>query len=199
MRTDQDLLAEYMKNGETIHAANFLRHLTTRDRGQARRYPDPRTKKPNKSADWHITRSEAMAAIREGSFDDHTLLAIHIRDAFKEREGGDSIEARKQRAIEVFEACLDAAQNLDSEEERNFFKLVDAAADYAIGMIEAGKFPTHENVLESAAKLARCKVTSPTEGTRIMAAAHLSFLPWKKQKRDATGHNMKAGFKGRIK
>jgi hypothetical protein len=199
MRTDQDLLNEYRENGETSQAANFLRHLIERDRGMVRRYPDPKSKAKGKSGDWQITRSHAMRALRDGSLDDHSLLVIHIRDAFQEREAGDSIEARKQRAIEVFEACLDAARNVDTDEERQFFNLVDAAADYAIGMIENGKFPTRGNVLESAAKLTGCKVTSATEGTRILSAAHLSFLDPKKPKRGTTEHDMRAGFRRRIR
>lgn len=199
MRTDQDILAEYMANGETGNAARFLRFHTEKDRGEIRRYPDRKSKAKGKSGDWQITRSHAIRAIREGSLDDHALLMLHIRDAFQARESGDSLEARKQRAIEVLEACLDAAQSVDTAEERNFFRLADAAADFAIGMIEGGKFPSRGDVLKAAAKLTRIPVTSSTEGTRILAAARLSFLPSKKPKRGTTEHDMRAGFKRRIR
>lgn len=197
-RSDQDLLAEYMKAGETGNAARFLRFLTEKDRGTVRRYPNPRSKSKGKSGDWQITRSLAQRAFEAESLDDFPLLLIHLRSSFESYDG-DTRESRKQRAIENFEACLDAIRNIDSTETANFFALVDAAADYAIGMIEAGKFPSHQNVLNAAAKLTKCKVTSTTEGTRILAAARLSFLPWEKPKRGTTEHSMKAGFKKRIR
>ena len=195
-KTNQDLLAEYRENGETSQAAVFLRYLIEMDRGEVRRYPDPKSKAKGKTGDWQITRSLAIHAIREGIFDDQGLLAIHIRDAFQEREEGDSIEARKQRAIEVFEACLDAARNVDTKEERNYFLLVDTAADYAIRIIEKyRRFPTKGEVLNAAREKTGMQISTDTEGTRILSSAHLSFLPKEKPQRGATAHSMKAGFK----
>jgi hypothetical protein len=200
MRSDQDLLAEYRKNGETTQAANFLRHLIERDRGQVRRYPDPKSKAKGKSGDWQITRSLAMRAICDGSNDGHALLALHIRDAFQEREEGDSIEARKQRAIEVFDACLDAARNVDVGEYRNHFRLADAAAEYAIHIIEKyGRFPTKEETLRVSSDRTGLQIGPPQEGTRILSSAHLSFLPKEKPQRGTTGHSMKEGFRMPVK
>jgi hypothetical protein len=175
MRTDQDLLKEHMQAGDTSAAAQFLQYLTKRDRGALRRYPDKKTKEIGKSGDWQITRSHATRALIDGEFDDHGLLALHIRDAFQARDG-DTLAARKARAIEVFEACLEAAENIDEDEERNFFVLVDAAADYAISEIQNGRFPTRGEVIKKASQATGLKITSATEGTRILQCARLSFL-----------------------
>jgi hypothetical protein len=176
MRTDHDLLTDYREAGETGNAARFLRYATAKDRDTVRRYPDPRIKKEGKSGDWQLTRAHATAALRSGIIEPHSLLEIHIRDAFTKRDG-ESIEDRQQRAIEVFEACLDAAENLTGNpEERNFFILVDAAADHAIRIIEGGTFPTKADIKKAAAKTTGIKGTQESEWTKILVHAHLGFL-----------------------
>jgi hypothetical protein len=182
-RTDQDMLRDYLDAGETGNAARFLQFATKRDRDTERKYPDPRSKTAGKSGDWQLTRAHASDALRSGIIDPHSLLEIHIRDAFTEREG-ESIEDRQQRAIEVFGACLDAARNITAHRDgRNFFMLVDAAADYAIRIIEGGKFPTKAQVKKAAEKSTGIKGTQESEWTKILAHARLSFLEKGEQER----------------
>jgi hypothetical protein len=123
-----------------------------------------------------------MRSLVDGIFDDHSLLALHIRDAFQARDG-DTLAERKARAIEVFEACLAAAKNIDEDEERNFFVLVDAAADYSITEIQNGRFPTRGEVIKQASQATGLQVTTATEATRILQCARLSFLPKAQGKR----------------
>lgn len=176
MKTDQDLLKDYLLAGDTSNAAKYLQYLSKRDRGTLRRYPDKKTKPIGKSGDWQITRSQAMQSLIDGNFDDHSLLAIHIRDAFHAREG-DTLAARKARAIEVFEACLHAAKAINLDDERNFPVLVDAAAEYAIREIQNGRFPTRAEVIDQVLHTTGLKLTTATERTRILESSHLSFLP----------------------
>ena len=137
-RTDQDILRGYREGGDTGNAARFLRFLTKRDRDTDRKYPDPRSNKKEKSGDWQLTRAHAADALRNGIIESNSLLEIHIRDAFTKREG-ESINDRQQRAIEIFDACLDAAKSPIGLKGGNFFRLVDTAADYAINSIDGGE------------------------------------------------------------
>lgn len=183
IETDQDLLTSYRDACDTGNAARFLRFLTARDRNTARRYPDPRIMKEGKSCDWQLTRAHATEALRNGAIDDHTLLSIHIRDAFTRREG-ETLDDRLHRAIEVFDACLDAAKNLAGDgEARVFFILVDIAADHATSIIESGRFPTKAEIKKSAATTAGIQGTQESEWTKILAHAHLGFLEKGEQER----------------
>jgi hypothetical protein len=192
MRTPKDLLTEYSKNGETSQAANYLRFLVTRSRKEKRKYPDPRTKDEGKSGDWQITRSQAARAFIEGDLDAYPLLILHIRDAFQARHEDETPAERKERALVVLGACLDAVKTHDEPEPRNFFNLVDAASSYCIKIIEEEKrFPTKEEVMDAAQKKTKIKVHTGTEKTRILKAAYLAFLP--KQKPDRSGSSHQTG------
>lgn len=183
IKTDQDLLTSYRNAGETGNAAHYLRFLTKKDRGTARRYPDPRTMKEGKSGDWQLTRAHATDALRNGFFESPSLLEIHIRDAFIKREG-ETLDDRLHRAIEVFDACLDAAKSLTADGEvRGFFILVDIAADHAISIIESGRFPTKAEIKKAAAITAGIRGTQESEWTKILAHARLGFLEKGEQER----------------
>lgn len=182
-RTDQDVLRDCQTAGDYINAESFLRHLTQRDRNTERRYPDPRTKKKPQSSDWQITRSHAADALRSGCIEPHSLLAMHIHDAFTMRDG-ETIEDRQARAVEVFDACLDAAKKLTEVTDiRNFFILVDAAADHAVASIGRGTFPTKMQVETATVKSTGIRGTEVAEWTKIFRHARLSFLEKGKQHR----------------
>jgi len=182
-RTDQDLLRDCQTAGDHINAESFLRHLTQRDRNTERKYPDPRTNKKPQSTDWQITRAQAADALRSGCIEPHSLLALHILDAFTARDG-ETIEDLQARAVEVFDACLDAAKKLTEVTDiRNFFRLVDAAADHAITSIGKGIFPTKRDVEEATVKSTGIRGTEASEWTKIFCHARLSFLKIGKQRR----------------
>lgn len=181
MKTAQDVLAEYKANGETGTAARYLQFMVNRDRGSERRYPDAKSKSQGRSGDWQITRSQAARALQECNLDGYKLLEIHLSSAFQRFDGEDE-EDQQRRAIETFDACLDAAKcMMKGNEERNFFIMVDAAADHAISILEnERRFPIKEEVQKLATESTGIKINTGTEWTKVFACSHLTFLDKKK-------------------
>lgn len=196
---DQDLLKKYREENNTVVSVIFLKFLVAKSRMQRRKYPYPKSKKVDKSGDWQITRSLAARAILDGDYEAYPLLALHIRDAFHARHEDETADERKERAIEVMEACLDAVKGFNQVEERSFFRLVDASSEIAINIIDHEKrFPTKDEVMDLAQKKTKHAISTGTEKTKILKAAYLEFLPSKKQPRGTTGNSMKSGFKAKT-
>lgn len=180
-RTHHDLLREFRDEGDVANAARYLRFLVELSRSEVRRYPDPRTKDPGKSGDWQVTRSHALRALREGrGLEEHAILDLHLRFAFTEAEGGETLEDRQARAIETFEACLDAAKAMAEPEEdpRNFFRGVDFAADYALEVMEREhRFPPKSEVRKATENATGLKFSVEGDWPKIYRHAYLTFLP----------------------
>jgi hypothetical protein len=176
MKTDQDLLKEYMEAGDTQNAARFLRFLIGSDRGMERRTSNKEAG-AKKSGHWQITRSLAKDALTAGELDDHSQLLIHLKLAFQEQEGEDA-EQRRDRALETFEALVDAAKGMLKSEVRYFFQGVDGAADYALNIMENfDRFPTKREVRCWVEENTNFRSKEDAEWTKIYKAAHLGFLP----------------------
>ncbi len=174
MRTTQDLLKEYLRQGETAQAALLLRTLNDARRRMERRTPSKSAGK--RSGHWQITRSLALKALLKGEDQSAGQLSLHFEMAFQRQEG-ESIEDHQARALETFDALTDAAKGMTSTEERNFFRGVDGAASYAIKIIEEfHRFPTKQEVRNWTSKHTVFRSQEDSDWTQIYKFSYLSFL-----------------------